>query len=90
MKKLLKNKKNAHIPMNDSHSPMPQVEKKKKQYTTCDIKREDHARWFQHITSQPVKQILHVVDKNNLQNLPILQKDFGMAEDIYGPSVPYL
>ena len=35
-----------------------------------------------------MKQILHVVDNNILQNLPILREYAGMDEDIYGPSVP--
>ena len=42
---------------------------------------------FQHITVKPIKQILHTVDNNILQNLPIIQEDADMAEDIYGPSV---
>ena len=83
---LLKNKNNTHIIANNSHSPIPQAEEKNKQYTTRDTKRE---RQFQHITDQQVKQILHVVDNNILQNTPILREDFRMTEDIYMPSLPH-
>ena len=76
--------------VNDSRSPIPQVEEKKKQYTACDVKRDGHARRLQHITGQSVKWILHAVDNNILQNLPILREDVGMYEDIYVPSVPHL
>ena len=89
MRNLLKNK-DAHILVNDSHSPIPQVQDKKERYTACYIKHADCARRFQHITGQPMKQILHSVDNNILQNLPILQEDFRMGEDIYGPSIPHL
>ena len=37
-----------------------------------------------------MKRILHAVDNNILQNLLILREDVGMAEEIYGPSVPHL
>ena len=40
---LLKNK-DAHIMVNDSHSPIPQVTDKKERYSACDIKRADCAR----------------------------------------------
>ena len=43
---------------------------------------------FQHITRQPIKQMLHAVDNKIFQNLPILREDVRMDEDIYGPSVP--
>ena len=76
--------------VNDSHPPIPQVQEKKKIYTARDIKRADHARRFQNITGQPIKWILHAVDNNILQNLPILQKDARMADDKYGPSIPHL
>ena len=45
---------------------------------------------LQQITRRPVKKILHAVDNNILQNIPILWEDFGMAEYIYGPSVPHM
>ena len=51
---LLKNKY-AHIMVNNSHSPIPQVQDKKKRYTACDIKRADRARQLQNITGQPIK-----------------------------------
>ena len=76
--------------VNDSYSPIPQVQYKKKRYTARDIKWADRASRFQHITGQPIKQILHAVDNNILQNLPILREDVRMAEDIYEPSIPYL
>ena len=66
------------------------MQDKKKRSTTRDIKRADRARRFQHITGQPIKRILHSVDNNIPQNLPILQEDVRMAEDIYGPSIPHL
>ena len=37
-----------------------------------------------------MNQVFHEVDNNILQNLPILIEYVGMAEDIYGPSVPHL
>ena len=86
---LLKNK-DAHIMVNNSQSPIQQVQDKKKGYTARDIKRADRARKFQHITGQLIKQILHSVDNKILQNLPILQEDVRMAEDIYGSSIPQL
>ena len=49
MRLLIKNNI-AHIMVNDSHSPKPQVEEKKKRYTDCDVNRADCARWFQNIT----------------------------------------
>ena len=67
-----------------------QVKQNKKQYTARDVKRADRARKFQHITGQPVKIILHEDDSNILHKFPILQEDVEIAEDIYGPSVPYL
>ena len=89
MRNLLKNK-DAHIMVNNSHSPIPQVQYNKVIYTAHDIKRADRARQFQHITGQPINRILHEVDNNILQNLPIMQEDVRMAEDIYGPSIPHL
>ena len=86
---LLKNKY-AHILVNDSHSPITQVQDKKERYTARDIKRACCARRFQHITGKPINQILHAVYNNILQNLPILREDFIMAEDIYVPSIPHL
>ena len=86
----LLNKKDAHIIANNSHSPIPQVQDKKKRYTAHNIKRADCARQFQHITGHPIKRILHAVDNNILQNLPILQEYARMAEDIYGPIIPHL
>ena len=69
---------------------IPQARENNKQYTACDVYRADHARQFQHISGQPVKWILHALDNNILQNIPIFREDVGMYEDIYGPSVPYL
>ena len=85
----LKNQ-DAHILVKDSHYQMPQVQDKNERYTTCNIKRSGRARQFEHITGQPIKQILHAVDNNILQNLPIMREDVRMAEDIYGPSIPHL
>ena len=50
----------------------------------------DCASRFQNITVHPVKQILHAADKNILQNIPIIWEDVGVAEDIYGTSVPHV
>ena len=86
---LLKNK-NAHIMVNDSRSPIPQVQEKKKWYTARDVKRYDHVRRLHHTTGQLINRILNAVDNNMLQNLPTLQEDVRMAEDIYGPSVTHL
>ena len=76
--------------VNDSRSPIPQVEENKKQYTKCDVKRADRARQFQHITGQPVNQILNAVDNNTPQNPLIMQEYYGMSEGIYVPSVIHL
>ena len=76
--------------LNDSCSPISQVEEKKKQYTARDVNRADHERRFHHIIDQSAKQILHEVDNNILQNLPIMWAYAGMDEDIYGPSMPHL
>ena len=65
----------------------PQVQDKKERFTARNIKWADRARQFQHITGQPVKQIIHAVDNNILKNLPILREDVRMAENIYGPSI---
>ena len=89
MRHLLKNK-DVHILVNDSHSPIPQVQYKKERYTARNIKRAGCARLFQNITGQPIKHILYAVDNNIMQNLPILREDVRMAEDIYGPSIPHL
>ena len=50
---LLKNK-DAHILVNNSHYPIPQVQDKKKIYTAHNIKRADRARQFQHINMQSI------------------------------------
>ena len=89
MRYILKNK-DTHIMVNDSHSQIPQLQDKKKIYTSSNIKRADHARQFHNITGKTIKRILHAVDIIILQNLPILQEDVRMAEDIYGPSIPHL
>ena len=88
MRHLIKNKNNSHITVNNSPSPIPQVEEDKKQYTTRDVKRANRARHFHHITGQPVNKIQNAVDNNILKNVPILQEYFGMAEGIYEPGVP--
>ena len=90
MRHFIKNKNNAHIMVNDSHPPIPQVEENNKQYTVHDVKRDDWSIKLQNITGQPINRILHASDKNILQNIPILQEDVVMDEDIYGPSVPHL
>ena len=71
MRNLLKNK-DVHIMVNDSHSPISQVQDKKKGYTSRNIRRADIERQFQRITGLPINGILHAVDNNILQNLPIL------------------
>ena len=89
MRQLIKNK-DAHIMVNNSHSPIPQVQDKKKIYTTPNIKRADCARWFQHINVQTIKRIFHAVNNKILQKLPILREDVRIAEDIYMTSIPHL
>ena len=76
--------------VNDSRSPIPQVEEKKKLYTDHYVKKDDPARQLHHITGQPTKRILHAFYNNILQNLSILREDSRMAEDIYEPGVPNL
>ena len=76
--------------VNDSHYPIPQVQVKKERYIARDIKQAYHARQFHHISGQTIKLILHAVDNNILKNLPILQEDVIMDEDICGPSIPHL
>ena len=44
--------KDAHIVVNDSCFPVPQVKDKKKGYTARDIKISDRARQLQHISGQ--------------------------------------
>ena len=75
--------------VNDSHSPIPQVQDKKKRYTARYIKRADRARRFQNITGQSINGILHSVYNKILQNLPILREDVRMDTDIYGPSITH-
>ena len=76
--------------VDESRSPISQVEWTKKQYTASDVNRAERKSRFDNITIQPVNQIIHVVVKNILKNLPILREDVGLAEYIYGPSVSYL
>ena len=85
---LIKNN-NTHIVVNDSRCPIPKVEGKKKPYNARGVKRNSRTRQFQNITVQPINLILHTVDHNILQNLPILREYVSMAEEIYGPSVPH-
>ena len=73
-----------------SRSLIPQVGGNKKHHTARDVKSADYPRRFHHITVQPVNWILHAVDNNILQNIPILWEYAGMDEDIYGSSVPHL
>ena len=75
--------------VNNSHSPVPHVVEKKKQYTAHDIKRANSKRIFQHIIVQPVKIILNTVERNILQNILILREDVGMSKGIYGASLPH-
>ena len=46
MMHLLKNKKNAHIMVNNSHYFIKRAEEKKKQYTARDVKITDSERLF--------------------------------------------
>ena len=89
MRHLLKNN-NMHIVINDSCSTIPHMEEKNKQYTSQNVKIAYWKRWSHHITGKPIRLILHTNDNNILQNLLILREEVGMAEDIYGPSVPHL
>ena len=75
--------------VNDSRSLITQVEENNKQYANRNVKRSDSERKLHQITGQPVKRILHEVDNSIRHNLPILQEDVLMAEDIYGTSVPH-
>ena len=76
--------------VNDYRSPIPQVEENKKQYTARNLNRACRASRFQNIIVQPVSWILNAFDNNILQNIPILQEDSRMAEDMYRPRVPHL
>ena len=58
MRHLLKSKY-AHIMVNKSCSPIPQVKENNKGYTARNIKRADCKRRFQHITGQSINKILH-------------------------------
>ena len=62
----------TQIMVKNSRSTIPQVDENKKQYTKYNVKRDYLSRKFQHITGQTIKKILHVVDNNILQKLPIL------------------
>ena len=64
MSHLLKNK-DAQIFVNDSHSPIPQVQEKKERYIP---------RRFHNITGHPIKQILHAVDNNILKNFQTCER----------------
>ena len=86
---LLKNK-DAHIMVNDLHSPIPQVQDNKKGYTARNIKRANRVRRFQYITGQLTEQILHAINNKILQKFPILREDVRMVEYVYGPSIPHL
>ena len=86
---LLKNK-DAHIMVNDSRSPIPQAKDKKKGYINHNIKIAYCESQFQHITGQPIKWILHAVNNIIRKNLPILQEDVVMSEDIYVPSITHV
>ena len=66
------------------------MQDKKKGYTARNIKGADRVMQFQNIIGQPIKQILHEVYNNILQNLPILGDDVIMSEDIYGTRIPHL
>ena len=76
--------------VNNSRSIIPHLEKKNKQYTTHDVKMADFSRKLQKITSQALKQILHVGHNNILHDIPILQEDVGMDEENYVTSVLHL
>ena len=89
MRHLLENK-DTHIMVNDYHPPILQVQEKNKIYTARNIKWADGARRLQNITGQLIKQILHALNDNTIQNLPILREDVRIAEYIYGPSIPHL
>ena len=89
MRHLIKNR-DAHIRVNNSNSPIPQMKDKKKGYITRNIKLSDRARRLKHINVHPINLILHAVDNNILQKFPILQEDFRMTEGVYGPSIPHL
>ena len=52
---LLNNKNNAHIIVNDPHFPIPLVKENKNQYTPLDVKRNDSARKFKHVTGKSMQ-----------------------------------
>ena len=72
------------------HTPPPHKWSKRRKTHHRYVKRPDHKRKFQNINVHLVKWILHAVDNNILQNIPIMWEDIEMPEDIYGPSFPYL
>ena len=84
---ILRNK-NGLIIVNVSRSLIPKVELKNKRYTTRDVKNSDHVHRVENIIGEQMKQILYIVGNNILQNLPFFWEGVGMAEEIYGPSVP--
>ena len=86
----LLNNKDTHIIVNDSHTPHTTSAGQEERIHLPRHKKGWSRKEEPNITGQAIKRILHVVDNNILQNLPILREDFGMAEDIYGPSIPHL
>jgi hypothetical protein len=64
------------------------VDNIKSKYTNCDYFRAVLARNLQNIISRPSAQTyLAIIDKNQLHNCPISQKDILAAEGIFGPNL---
>ena len=55
IRNLLKNNNKLHIIVNNSRSPISDVEENKKQYASFDVNRYGHTIQFYHITFEPVK-----------------------------------
>jgi hypothetical protein len=64
------------------------VDDKKSCYSGRDIERAELARKLQHVLGHPsTKQLLKIIEGNQLPNCPIIKDDVIAAEDIFGKSV---
>jgi hypothetical protein len=64
------------------------VKKKKTAYSKRDVQRAKLARKLQHILGHPsTKQLVKIIEANQLPNCPIGREDVMAAEDIFGKSI---
>ena len=63
------------------------VEENKKKFSLLDRKRADKARDLQDILNVTTKELLSIVDNNQIPNCPVTRQDVRTAEAIHGPSI---